>query len=90
MSPATSSPTRLISAALLLFISIISLLYLFHDTVPIIKDLRILGIDSNSVRVSHETALQHDPPPEKPPYGALVIAAQPTTDTSWSAQAASK
>ena len=71
----TSSPhIRLYAALSVLLFSVTSLLYLFQDTLP----------DTTYFKTAYpETALQHDPPPEFPPFGALVVAAQNTTDLSW-------
>ena len=78
----TSSPqVRLYGALAVLSFSLISLLFLFQESLPVVKHA---GFSSRNHSVPiHETAFHRDPPPESPPYGALVIAAQNITDLSW-------
>ena len=79
------SQLRLFGAIFVLFTGLTYILYLFRDAVPIIKDLDYFR-DQNgnfSIPYQFETALQHDPPPTSRPYGSIVIAAQPSTDVSW-------
>lgn len=70
--------------------SLTSLLYYFQDTLPVLKGMNISAHPGNHSIPMHETALQHDPPPDSPPYGALVIAAQNTTDLSWTAYSSAR
>ena len=79
------SQLRLFGAIFVLFTSLTYFLYLFHDAVPIVKDLDYFREESRNFSIPYqfETALQHDPPPNSRPYGAIVIAAQASTDLSW-------
>ena len=78
---------RLCIAIFFLVSSITTLLFLYPDTVPIVTSLSDYGYDSGTGSLAsnfhHQSALQHDPPPQKRPYGDLVIAARNDTDLSW-------
>ena len=77
---------RLSGVITILFVSITGLLYFFRDSVPVIKNLDVLKTGSGDRLSSYfETALQDDPPLAGPPFGVVVIAAQSTTDLSWTA-----
>ena len=78
-----SPPIRLYASLAVLFFSLTSLLFLFQDSLPIVKKFGTFERPKNHSLATHETAIQHDPPPNTPPFGALVIAAQEETDLSW-------
>lgn len=80
--------SRLYGASISLIVSLTILLFLFRESLslPTEKYRDVLRGQRNFWKgpvVKHETALQHDPPPDQPPYGAIVIAAQNITDLSW-------
>lgn len=65
--------SRLCIASFVLLFSVASLLFLFPQSVPTIKSLATFKGSSGFI----------DSVPDSRPYGAIVISAQTTTDTSW-------
>lgn len=82
MPSLAASQLRLYGPVLVLIACIVSLLYLFEDSVPVLRDLKAFSAGTDTSK-TYETALHHDPPPDTPPYGAVVIASQESTDLSW-------
>jgi hypothetical protein len=82
-SLASSPQVRLYGGLTVLIFGLISLLIFYQDSLPVVKHVSFSSHRGNHSVPIHETAFHHDPPPESPPYGALVIAAQNITDLSW-------
>lgn len=55
------------------------------NALPSLDDLATIkdSIGSLAHKSQHWNAYQLDPPPEQPPYGALVAATRSTEDSSW-------
>ena len=81
--PPRGPRVRVYGSLLVLFLSLTSLLLFFHDSLPMVKDFTILDNVHGGFTPNHKSTLQEDPPPQGPPYGDLVIAAQNTTDLTW-------
>ena len=80
---------RLLGVILIFSFSSSVLLFLSREKIPL-KSLDSTNIDGSDVRPSwyyaslaHKNAYQLDPAPTDPPYGAVVAAAQDSTDLSW-------
>lgn len=84
LSFAASPHVRLYGALAVLAFCLVSIVIYLQDSLLAEKYGKLSSIQESQSVSTHETALQHDPPPKSPPYGALVIAAQNTTDISWS------
>ena len=74
---------RFYGSLVVLLLSLTSLLLFFPESFPVVKHLGNVKAYGGDGILNRETALQHDPPPRQPPYGALVIASQAETDLSW-------
>ena len=75
--------SRFYAALTGLIFSFVLLLFFFQESLPVIKNIQFSHPRGNHSIPLGQTALQYDPPPEGPPFGALVIAAQNTTDIDW-------
>ena len=76
---------RLYGTVIIILICLTSIVYLLQDSIPVEKASNLLKAELAGIgsRIRHETALQYDPPPEQKPFGDVVIAAQSTTDLTW-------
>ena len=80
ISFASNSQFRLFAVLTVLAFSFLSISFYFQDSLPAIKYINSSPYRGNHSIPLHQTALQHDPPPTLPPYGAVVVAAQNTTE----------